>query len=83
MARIGNWVASHRISGDVFPRQVSVSADDESVSYVPLRDTAKRVRVHVDERRAIGHDECGRCGATVGAADRFCRMCGARLEGRR
>lgn len=41
---------------------------------------APRVRVHVDERRAIGHDECGGCGATVGFADRYCRMCGARLE---
>lgn len=42
--------------------------------------TAPRVRVHVDERRAIGHDECGRCGETVGMGDAFCRMCGARLE---
>lgn len=41
--------------------------------------TAKRVRVTVDEGRCIGHDECGGCGATVGIADRYCRMCGARL----
>ena len=43
--------------------------------------TAPRIRIHVDERRAIGHDECGRCGATVGATDRFCRMCGSMLGG--
>lgn len=48
--------------------------------YLPER-TARRARVTVDERRTIGHDECGACGATVGMADRFCRMCGARLEG--
>ena len=41
--------------------------------------TAKRVRVTVDERRCIGHDECSECGATVGMADRFCRMCGKEL----
>lgn len=45
--------------------------------------TAPRIRIHVDERRAIGHDECGRCGATVGTADRFCRMCGCMFEGYR
>lgn len=53
---------------------------DEARRYVPER-TAKRVRVTVDEMRCIGHDECSGCGATVGMGDRFCRMCGARLEG--
>ena len=52
----------------------------EGRDYLPER-TARRARVTVDERRTIGHDECGACGATVGMADRFCRMCGARLEG--
>lgn len=52
----------------------------EERRYLPER-TARRARVTVDERRTIGHDECGACGATVGMADRFCRMCGARLEG--
>lgn len=42
--------------------------------------TARRMRVTVDEGRCIGHDECGGCGATVGIADRYCRMCGTRLE---
>ena len=41
--------------------------------------TTQRVRVWADEGRCIGHDECGGCGATVGIADRYCRMCGARL----
>ena len=43
--------------------------------------TAKRVRVWADEDHAIGHDECGGCGATVRPRDRYCWRCGSRLYG--
>jgi len=52
---------------------------DEQRRYFP-RTTAKRVTVTMDERGTIGHTKCSECGATVGMADRYCRMCGKELE---
>lgn len=45
------------------------------------RRTAKRVSVPRESHVALGHYECGACGAIVGAHDRHCRHCGAELEG--
>lgn len=59
---------------------MSMSVTEVARRMANAERTATRVRVHVDERGAIGHDECGRCGATVGFADAYCRMCGSRLE---
>jgi predicted amidophosphoribosyltransferase len=32
---------------------------------------------------ALGHYECGGCGASIDAGDRYCRHCGSKLEGGR
>lgn len=40
---------------------------------------ATRVRVYVDERRCIGHDECGGCGHVLPPTARYCPRCGALL----
>lgn len=50
------------------------------IVYVPER-TATIVKVPRQSHVALGHYECGGCGATIDAGDRFCRKCGARLEG--
>lgn len=42
---------------------------------------ATRVRVYVDERRCIGHDECSACGQVLPPTARFCPWCGAMLGG--
>lgn len=49
-------------------------------TYVPER-TASIVKVPRHSHVALGHYECGGCGATIDAGDRYCRRCGARLEG--
>lgn len=41
---------------------------------------AKRVSVPRESHVALGHYECGECGKTVDAGDKFCKGCGARLE---
>lgn len=51
----------------------------ESRRYVPER-TAMRVSVPRQSHVALGHYECGECHGTVGAQDRYCKHCGARLE---
>lgn len=48
--------------------------------YVPER-TATIVKVPRQSHVALGHYECGGCGATIDAGDRYCRKCGVRLEG--
>ena len=48
--------------------------------YVPER-TASIVKVPRQSHVALGHYECGGCGATIDAGDRFCRKCGANLKG--
>jgi hypothetical protein len=48
--------------------------------YVPER-TASIVKVPRQSHVALGHYECGGCGATIDAGDRYCRRCGVRLEG--
>ena len=40
---------------------------------------AERVRVYVDERRCIGHDECSACGQVLPPTARFCPSCGAMI----
>jgi hypothetical protein len=53
---------------------------DSMTRYVPER-TASIVKVPRQSHVALGHYECGGCGATIDAGDRFCRRCGVRLEG--
>ena len=49
-------------------------------TYVPER-TATIVKVPRQSHVALGHYECGGCGATIDVGDRFCRKCGANLKG--
>ena len=42
--------------------------------------TTKRISVPRESHVALGHYECGACGKTVDAGDKFCKGCGARLE---
>ena len=54
---------------------------DEFISGMNLMARiAKRVSVPRESHVALGHYECGACGAIVGAGDRYCRMCRAELE---
>lgn len=48
--------------------------------YVPER-TATIVKVPRHSHVALGHYECGGCGATIDADDKYCRHCGSKLEG--
>ena len=45
-----------------------------------MAHTARRVSVPRESHVALGHYECGECGKTVDAGDKFCKGCGAMLE---
>lgn len=63
-----------------FPDAMEITCEGETRRYVPER-TANIVKVPRQSHVALGHYECGACGATIDAGDRFCRRCRARLEG--
>lgn len=44
-----------------------------------LRERAMPTYTYVDEQRAIGHESCGACGATIRPLDRFCGHCGTEV----
>jgi len=64
-----------------FPDAMEITNDGETRRYVPER-TATIVKVPRQSHVALGHYECGGCGATIDAGDCYCRRCGARLEGK-
>lgn len=63
------------------PERILIKTVDmrHSIVYVPEK-TTKRVSVPRESHVALGHYECGACGKTVDAGDKFCKGCGARLE---
>ena len=63
-----------------FPDAMEITNDGETRRYVPER-TATIVKVPRQSHGALGHYECSECGATIDAGDRYCRKCGAKLEG--
>ena len=73
---------SKQLRDDELPPELVVTNRDGSIeqAYMPYR-TASIVKVPRQSHVAIGHYECGGCGATIDAGDRYCRRCGARLEG--
>lgn len=70
--RVSEWLA--------WPAYVDVVRGDMRRLYAPVR-RAERVRVTVDEARAIGHDECGGCGRVLPPLARWCPWCGAEIGG--
>lgn len=66
---------------DEFPEKILVLKNGTRMVclYVPERK-ARRVSVPRESHVALGHYECGECGKTVDAGDKFCKGCGARLE---
>jgi len=61
-----------------FPDAMEITNDGETRRYVP-ECTATIVKVPRQSHVALGHYECGECGATIDYGDAFCRKCGAKL----
>ena len=59
---------------------IAITCDGETRRYVPEK-TASIVKVPRQSHVALGHYECGKCGQTIDAGDRYCRKCGSELTG--
>lgn len=67
--------------GGKFPPELLMRSQrtNETRHYV-LERTARIMKVPRQSHVALGHYECGGCGAVVDPQDVHCRRCGARLE---
>ncbi len=75
---------SKQLRDDELPPELVATNRDGSIEqvYIPYR-MATIVKVPRQSHVALGHYECGGCGASIDAGDRYCRHCGSKLEGGR
>ena len=73
---------SKQLRDDELPPELVVTNRDGSIeqAYMPYR-TASIVKVPRQSHVALGHYECGLCGASITPVMRYCHGCGARLKG--
>lgn len=76
----GEWPDEIRAAHSKGVRDNEVHTERVMV-YVPARKGRKVVVGNESTDFATGHSTCGECGGTIDHFDKYCRHCGADLEG--